>query len=94
MNAPKLNWKANLTCCKCRQKGHLAQECPHTGSSAIAQKEQTPLINSQQSSYAGPTLFPATNLVLLQIIPAETPITAEILQTFREQLTKIAEKGI
>ena len=26
MNAPTINWKANHTCYKCREKGHLAQE--------------------------------------------------------------------
>ena len=28
MKAPRLNWKANLTCYKYGEKGHLAQECP------------------------------------------------------------------
>ena len=29
MNAPRLNWKANLTCYKCEEKGHLNQEFLH-----------------------------------------------------------------
>ena len=28
---PRLKWKANLSCYKCGEKGHLAQECPQTG---------------------------------------------------------------
>ena len=70
------------------RKGHLAWECPHTGSSAIAQRQQTPIVNTQQANYPGPTLFPDTNLNLSQTITAEAPITSEIWQILMEQLNK------
>ena len=61
MDVPRLKWKANHTCYRWGEKGHLAQECPHTCSSAIAQRQQTPIANSQHAHYSGPNLFPATN---------------------------------
>ena len=78
VNAPTLNWKANPTCCNYGEKGHLAQECPHTGSSAAAQRQQTPIVNTQQANYTGPTSFPATNPTLFQTIIVETPVTSDI----------------
>ena len=78
MNAPGLNWKAILTCNKCRERGYLAQECQHTGSSAIAHRQQTLIANTQQANYTGPTLFPTTNATLSQSITTETPITSKI----------------
>ena len=65
---PRLNLNANLTCYKCGEKGHLAQECPHTGSSAVAQRQQTPIVHTHQTSCAGPTLFPIRNPTLSQTI--------------------------
>ena len=83
MTVPRLNWKANLICYKGGEKGHLTQECPHTGSSAVAQRQQTLIVNTHQTSCADPTLFPA------QTITAETPITADIWQSLMEQLHKV-----
>ena len=60
------------------EKGHLSCECPHAGSSVVAWRQQTQIVNGYQTNCAGPTLFPATNLTLSQTITAETPITAEI----------------
>ena len=34
------------------RKGHLAWECPHTGSSVVAQRQQTPIFNANQTSCA------------------------------------------
>ena len=93
MNAPILNWKVNLTCYKCGEKRHLTSECPHTGNSAIAQRQQIPVANTQQVSYTGPSLFPATNPTLSQTITAETPITAEIWQILMEQLNKANQEN-
>ena len=44
MSACRLNWKANL-------------ECTYTDSSAIAQKQQPPIVNTQQANYTGQTSF-------------------------------------
>ena len=57
MNAPRLNLRVNLTCNKCGEKGHLAHECPHTGSSAITQRQQTPIANTQLANYTAPTFI-------------------------------------
>ena len=55
----------------------------------IAQRQQTPVANTQQASYTGPTLFPATNPTLFQTLTSETPITLEIGWTLMEQLNKV-----
>ena len=57
-------------------------------SPAIVQRQQTPLVNIQQASYTGTTLFPATKPTLSQPITAEIPITTEVLQTLKK-LNKI-----
>ena len=88
MNGARLNWKANITCYKCGDKGHLAQECPHIGSSAIAQRKQTAKVYIQQANYTGSNLFPATESTFSQIITSETSITSEILLTLMEQLNR------
>ena len=85
---PDLTGKANLTCHKCGEKVHLAQESSHTGSSAVAQSQQTPIVNSKKTSCASLTLFPATNPTVSQTITADIPITAEAWHTIIEQLTK------
>ena len=36
---PKLNKKANLTCYKGEEKGHLAPDCPHTSNTAVTQSQ-------------------------------------------------------
>ena len=91
VNAPSLNWKTNFTCCKCGDQEHLICEYLHTGSSAIVQREWTPIINTQQASYTGPTLFSATNPTLSKAITAEIPITTEVWKTPMEQFTKVNE---
>ena len=45
---PRSNWKENLTCYKCGEKEHLARECPHTGSSVVAQNQQTHAVCANQ----------------------------------------------
>ena len=37
-SALRLNWKANLSCHKCGEKGHFTQEWPYTGNSAFFQR--------------------------------------------------------
>ena len=70
------------------KKGHLAQKCTHQGGSAITQRQQTPIVITQQANYTCPSLFPASNPMLSQTITAETPTTSEIWQTLIEQLKK------
>ena len=82
MNAPRLNWRANLTCYKCGEKGILAQEYPHIGTLAIDQRQQTPIANTQQANYTGPTLFPAKNSTFFQTITAETPIMSDMAKPY------------
>ena len=89
MNAARLNWKANLTCYKCGEKGYLAHECPYLHSSAITQRQQTPLANTKQANYTCPTLFPAINPFLSQTINVVTQITSDIWQTLMKQLNKV-----
>ena len=76
----------------CR-KGVLTEECLHTGSSALAQRQQTPIVNTQQAGCTGPTLLPATNPILFPTMCAETPMTAEIWQTLMEQLNKANQEN-
>ena len=47
------------------------------------------MANAHQSSYTGPTLFPATNSTLFKTITAKTPIPTEIWQTLMQQLNKV-----
>ena len=89
LTAPRPNWKENLTCCTCREKGHLAKECPHTGNSTITKSQWTPIVSTQQTSCAGPTQFPGTNPTLSLILTAENPIAVEVWHTLMEQLNKV-----
>ena len=74
----KKHYLSNLTCFKSGEKGHLAQVCPHTGSAAIAKRQQILIASIQQVNYTGQILFPATNPTLSQTITSETPNTADI----------------
>ena len=65
---PRYNWKANLTCYTCGEKGYLARECPHTDNFAITQNESTLPVTTQQISSIGTNLFPATNPNLSNIL--------------------------
>ena len=88
MTIPRLNWKANLTCYKKWRKEAFSMRMSLTGSSVVAQWQQTPVVNVHQTSCADPTLFPATNPILSKTITAEAPVTAEVWQTLMEQLNK------
>ena len=57
------------------------------GSSAIALRQQSPTVNTQQASYTNPTLLPPMNPTLSQT--AETPVTVEIWKMPLEQLNKV-----
>ena len=94
VKAPRLNWNANLTFYHGGEKGHLAQECPHKGSSAIAQRQQTQIIPTEQSSYTGPTLFQVSNPTLSQTITGDIPFTTEIWQIPMEQLNKSRHQAV
>ena len=84
--SPKLNWKANLTFTKCREKRHLAREHSHTVNSVITQNQLILLVYIQRTSCAHPTLFPATNSTLPQTITVKTTITVKMWQTLLEEL--------
>ena len=62
ITSPKPNWKAKHTSHQCREKGHVAIECPHTGNFTITQRQQALIVSTQETGCAGPTLFPAMNL--------------------------------
>ena len=49
-----------------------------TGSSTITYSEQAMIVNPQQTSCAGPILFPVKEPTLSQIITTKTLITAEV----------------
>ena len=81
VTVPRQYLKGNLTCYKNEVTGLLTQECSHTGSSVVAQNQQTPIVSAHHISYAGPTLFPATISTVSQTITVETQFTAEVWQT-------------
>ena len=75
---PKLKWKENCICYKSGNKGHPAQECPYTGNSAIVQKQQIPVANTQQASFTHLTLIPAIKPTFSLTTTIEIAITDQI----------------
>ena len=70
----------SLTAHKYGEKEHLAQESPHTGNSAVAHRQQITVPNTQTCYLYWSNLITSCKPHPFQN-HAETPITAEILQT-------------
>ena len=47
---PRPNWKANLTCYKCGEKGHLTGECLHIGNATTTQPQSPQTIINPQTT--------------------------------------------
>ena len=88
INVVRLNWKANITCYNWRDKGHLAQECPHTGNANVPQSQPTQLPSHLQANQTYLALLLTTKLKLLQSITAEIPTSPLLLYARMNQLSK------